>query len=346
MSLINDKVIYFLLEMIIFILGLISNLLALITFICSKKLTNIGTKYIYIFLFIIDSLFLVIIFSDRAYFYSGFDMITYSSTICRLYPFLNRILTTLSPMLLVYISIERFLSLQDLTQDYRLRSSKNQISYLIIIILFNCIYYSPCLYFFEIIIKDEKANNNNNYNETLVIINDTMYQDTNEYHIACIIVDDLFSSLIPIMDLINRVMLPSILMIFSSSLLSYELIKINKFQLHFRNNTTTTTSNREKSLIKLAISSILLNLFYVSLILPISIMLVFGGDFTSDLVLFFNFILFCLSYALNFYILFFINSLFRDEFFALFYCRTNSNNQQTQQIQLQQQQQIESNNLL
>jgi hypothetical protein len=341
MSLINDKAIYFLLEMIIFILGLISNLLALITFLCSKKLTNIGTKYIYIFLFIIDSLFLVIIFSDRAYFYSGFDMITYSSIICRLYPFLNRILTTLSPMLLVYISIERFLSLQDLTQDYRLRSSKNQITYLIIIILFNCIYYSPCLYFFEIIIKDEKANNNN---ETL-ILNDTMYQDTNEYHIACIIVDDLFSSLIPIMDLINRVLLPSILMFFSSCLLSYELIKINKFQLHFRNTTTTTsTSNRDKSLIKLAISSILLNLFYVSLILPISIMLVFGGDFTSDLVLFFNFILFCLSYALNFYILFFINSLFRDEFFALFYCRTISNNQQ---IQLQQQQQqLESNNLL
>ena len=112
--------IYFVIEVLLFGFGLISNLLALITFFQSKKLENIGTKHIYIYLFIIDSLFLFAMIIDRGAFYNGSDMITYSFITCKLYPYCNRILATISPMLLVYISVERYISLQDMARKYKL----------------------------------------------------------------------------------------------------------------------------------------------------------------------------------------------------------------------------------
>jgi len=92
------------LELIVFGIGLLSNSLGFTALVLSKKLKNIGTKNIYIFLFIIDSLFLILTILDRVAFYNGYDLITYSWVSCKLYPYLNRTLATLSPMLLVLIN--------------------------------------------------------------------------------------------------------------------------------------------------------------------------------------------------------------------------------------------------
>ena len=88
-------------EFSIFFLGLISNLIGITTLVLSKKLKKIGTRNIHILLIIVDSLFLIITLADRCSFYNGFDLTTYSIVTCKLYPYLNRILATLSPMLLV-----------------------------------------------------------------------------------------------------------------------------------------------------------------------------------------------------------------------------------------------------
>ena len=88
-------------ELTVFFIGLLSNSLGLMALVLSKKLKNIGTRNVYIFLFIIDSMFLILTILDRIAFYNGHDLITYSSISCKLYPYLNRTLATLSPMLLV-----------------------------------------------------------------------------------------------------------------------------------------------------------------------------------------------------------------------------------------------------
>lgn len=295
----NKQTIFFVLELIIFNVGLCSNLIAIIIFIRSKRLVNIGTRVIYLFLFLVDSSFLVIMVVDRASFYNGFDLITYSSLACKLYPYLNRILATLSPMLLVYISIERYVSLQDLTKRFVLRSQKVQLIYILIIIGYNSIYYSPCLAYFEIIDVNKQVENRTNSS------------DYDEIELKCHVLDPLLESVLPIMDLANRVIIPCFMMTLSSSLLIYSVHKsrFEVFALHERGS-----QSRE---IKFAITSISLNMFYVLLTLPLPVVLVFG-NYISDLILFINFYLFCLSYALNFYILFLLNSLFRHEFYNLF----------------------------
>jgi hypothetical protein len=88
-------------ELIFFTIGLLSNSIGLIVLIQSKRLKNIGTKDVYIFLFIIDSMFLALTAAERYVFYNGYDLISYSRISCKLYPYLNRTLATLSPMLLV-----------------------------------------------------------------------------------------------------------------------------------------------------------------------------------------------------------------------------------------------------
>ena len=93
--------VFFSAEVFVFCIGLLSNSFALITLLKGKKLDNIGTKNMYIYLIIIDSFFLFIMIFDRGSFYNGYDLITYSIWTCKLYPYFNRILATLSPMLLV-----------------------------------------------------------------------------------------------------------------------------------------------------------------------------------------------------------------------------------------------------
>ena len=119
------------------------------------------------------------------------------------------------------------------------------------------------------------------------------------------------------MDLLNRVIIPSFLMIIASVLLSISVIKlrkefseqINRFQENGHEN-----GHRE---IRLAVTSITLNIIYITLTLPLPVALLFGNTI-SDFFLFLNFYLFCFSYSINFYILLAMNSLFRSEFFLIF----------------------------
>jgi len=89
-------------QSIVIVVGLVSNNLGLITFALCTKLRSIGVRRLHIFLFIADSMFLILTIMDRVAFYNGYDLIAYSRISCKLYPYVNRTLATLSPMILVY----------------------------------------------------------------------------------------------------------------------------------------------------------------------------------------------------------------------------------------------------
>ncbi len=115
------------------------------------------------------------------------------------------------------------------------------------------------------------------------------------------------------MDLLNRVIIPSFLMIIASVLLSISVIKLRK---EFSEQTYHFHENGHRE-IRLAATSITLNIIYITLTLPLPVALLFGNTI-SDFFLFLNFYLFCFSYSINFYILLAMNSLFRSEFFLIF----------------------------
>jgi len=123
------------------------------------------------------------------------------------------------------------------------------------------------------------------------------------------------------MDLLNRVIIPSFLMIIASVLLSISVIKLRKEfseQInHFQENGQENGHENGHKEIRLAVTSITLNIIYITLTLPLPVALLFGNTI-SDFFLFLNFYLFCFSYSINFYILLAMNSLFRSEFFLIF----------------------------
>jgi hypothetical protein len=117
------------------------------------------------------------------------------------------------------------------------------------------------------------------------------------------------------MDLLNRVTIPSILMVIATAFLINSVRKLRMGE--FTDKLSHSNEENGHREIRLAIMSITLNIIYVALTLPLPVSILFG-DYVSDFFLFFNFYLFCFSYSINFYILLAMNSLFRSEFFLIF----------------------------
>ena len=88
------------------------------------------------------------------------------------------------------------------------------------------------------------------------------------------------------MDLLNRVIVPSILMVITSAFLSKSMIKLSK---EFTHQTNESNENGRRE-IRLAITSITLNIIYITLTLPLPVALLFGNSI-SDIFLFLNFLL-------------------------------------------------------
>ena len=125
------------------------------------------------------------------------------------------------------------------------------------------------------------------------------------------------------MDLVNRVVIPFVLMtIFTIILIDF--IFQSRKRIHQKNYSSKQNRNFQKD-IKFAITSIALNVVYVLFNLPVSIFLILPNYYlylTYPALLF----LFYSSYAVNFYIILITNSLIRNEFLILIKLRNNKNN--------------------
>ena len=248
------------------------------------KMFEIGPRNTYKYLFISDSIFLVQIIVTYLQLTFAIDPTIYSKVICKLWWYLNYSLATQSSLLLVYISIDRYLSIKRPALRFLMRKGNNQLIYFIFVFMFNLIYYLPVV-----------------YNYSLIKTNDTF---------SCNFNDQYSTELISYMDLANRVILPSILILTFSILLSIQVIKSRSRIL---SNFLKEENEFFFKNISLTISSIILNIIYLLLETPISIY-VFLPNFTQSNGYILSYYLFYLSYAINFYILFISNSLFRTEF--------------------------------
>ena len=295
--------VYYVLPIIIFTLGLFGNIIGFIVLIKRKKLLSNGTRKMYIYLFIIDTIYLIGLLIDYIEISLGYTLSAYSNLTCKLSTFLKYSLANISPMILVYISIERYIDIKYPIQRFILQKNKIQIIYLLIIICLNIVYYMP----FSLFINQ---NNNHNNNEIITCgFNDTLSH---------------FDSILSYFDMFNRVLMPFILMLLSSILLVSTIYKSRKRVIQNYNKMDNKIFKKD---LKLAFTSLILNFFYVLLNLPISINDIINFN---DPAYFLSLYSFYASYSDNFYLLLFSNFIFRQEFYNLFknseYITTTNNN--------------------
>ena len=282
--------------LIILCIAIIGNTLGCIV-IWKPKLINIGPRNIYKYLFIFDTFFLlqiIVSYIQHANF-TGYLNQT-SILICKLAIFINYSFAAVSPLLIVYISIDRYISIQFPGKRFFLRKENTQLFYFIFVIIYNLIYYIPVIMYRDLIETNSTSNN------TTMTIKTCTYKTAEHLMI------------ISIMDTINRVLIPFSLMFISSFLLIYCLFKS---RTRIVENFLAEENKTFYTEIRLATVSISLNLIFLFLNMPFCVISLFP-NISNENIFLYSYYLFYFSYAINFYILLLSNSLFRDEFLNLF----------------------------
>jgi hypothetical protein len=142
MNIIKNGLVFFisyLFPLLVLLFGLIGNILGLIILL-NKDLTNIGPRDTYRYLLISDSIYLLqIIVSNLEYSYD-LNLSTLSNLSCKIWNYFNYSLAPISSWLIVYISLDRCISIQKPKWRFTLRNRKNQfILFLIVFVI--CFYF-------------------------------------------------------------------------------------------------------------------------------------------------------------------------------------------------------------
>jgi hypothetical protein len=257
--------------------------------ISKKKLIKIGPQIIYIALFIYDWILFLTILQPYIQLAYNIDFSIFSRLVCKLYNFIGYAFGPISPMLNVYISIERFISIAYPTKKYILLKKENQLACIFTLTLHNLLLYVPIGIYFDL---------NTLENQTICYYIDEYWQNTYSY-----------------IDLTNRVIIPFVLMSIFSILIIHTI-----FTSRSRISSNARADRTFRKDIRFSLLIILLNIFYLLFSLPISILIIFPDYFmTNQFFIFFSFVYY-MAYSSNFYLIFSANSLFRKGFYSIFVC--------------------------
>lgn len=273
---------------LILIVGLIGNLIAL-SVLTRAKLKKIGTRYTYIILFITDTIYLFQIVINYLGYGFSLDLTTLSSHACKLYIYFNYSLGALSPWLLNYISMEKFISIKFPNRRLILKNKVVQISYFICILVFNLVFYVPVPFLYDVIDYNEGKNKTAAY--------------------GCDFTDHIGQKVASFMDLINRSALPIFIMVFLSFYLIYFIYTSRKRVMSDYTYKENKIFSRN---VKFSITSVYFNIIYVMLNLPLLIDL-FLPNYYESIAFLFTFYLYYMSYGLNFYVILATNKFFRQQ---------------------------------
>lgn len=274
--------VYYFQAPIVLLFGLIGNVSGLILF-KLRKPSNIGPRSMYSFLFVFDTLFLVTILNCYL------NLAIKSNFICKIYMYFIYTIAPVSSMILVFILIERFLSIKYPVESNFLRQKLIQLAYIVVTILFNLCYYSVILFSYDIVPYENIRKNST--------------------EIGCYFVDTSYKTIVSNMVIAHKIVLPFSLMIIFTVLLVYSVIRK-------KNLIMKSCSRKERAIFRkdvhLSILSILFNIIFISLNSPFAIVLYFI-DFSDFLFLLASNI-FYISYAVNFYIFISMNFVFQSGF--------------------------------
>ena len=277
--------------------GLLGNLIGILVFF-RKNLLKFPTRNLYISLAIFDTIYLVYRMIGELTIENGISMYLISNNWCKIFRYFRYSLGPISAWLLVYISIDKFISIQ--FPNFKLiKLVKFQNTVIFIIVIFNLIYYIPFFIYSKLFIV---------YSNETNILNITNYINNTNNELNCYFTELYHKKVLYMMDLINSTLIPFILMFIFSILLIYTIFK-SRLRI-LRLNSAVDRKKLRKD-IKFAFTSILLNVAFVALNLPVCIANLLNdiSDFYYKLLLY----LFFISFCINFYLLFTFNSIFRKE---------------------------------
>jgi len=287
----------FILKGLLLLSGLFGNLMMILVF-SRKEFIKFPSRNIYIFLVIFNSITLIYFISNDLLVNFGIIWYNASEFSCKLYLYLRP--TFASQYLLVFISIERFITIR-FPKNKIIKKKKFQATVVFVLIACNLLVYHPILQ--KISYKNQTIN----------------ASITNE--IKCLDFSDEIRKIIGLSFIIYYAGLPFILMLIFSILLICTILKSRLRILRLNNQ---HDRNRLKKDIQFAISSIFMNVFYLALTLPFGVYPLISGDLLTN---FYVNILMTLAYITlcdSFYILFCFNSVFRREVLILFRTRLRS----------------------
>ncbi len=198
----------YLMAPLIFIFGLVGNLLGLLVLL-RKNLAKIGPRIMYRFLLIMDIINLLSIFVNYLNSAFNFNLQIISTYSCKLYWYLILLVGPIPPYILLYISVEKIIATKYPTRKYFLRKTETQIIYFLTLICINIAYNLITVFILEII--QIPAQNNS----TSLI--DICY--TNDYELY---------KIGNWMDIVNRVILPTVLMILTSIIFLNSIWNLNQ----------------------------------------------------------------------------------------------------------------------
>ncbi len=277
--------------------GLFGNLMGFLVLL-RRQLNKIGPIYIYRLLFVMDTIYLLCIIPKYLQFGFNINMDNISAFWCKFNRYFVYSYDAISPMLRVYISIEKYICIRHPNEKLLLNKNKNQIVFFIAVLAFNIFYYLSVV-FYQDLVNHYPAINLNGSNQSREIF--------------CDFISTSSQFVISLMDFVNLIAVPFAFMItFSILLVRAIFVSRNRVMKSY-------TSKENKSFqrdIRLAVTLISLNLIYLILNLPLAV-IVFSSDFT-DFIFMMCIYLFLASYAVNFYIILLTNSLFRRQFIDMF----------------------------
>jgi hypothetical protein len=280
---------------IIVILGFIGNLLGLIV-ISNKKLNSLGPHKIFICMFTLDCIYLPLVFHPYLAYAFQINLTAMSNVACKLYWYTRYSLAIISPMMNVYISVERFIAITFPTRKLFLLKTNIQISYILLIIVINFAFAVQVAIGFEL---QREFMNGTNQSESVVFYCDfssLYWQDVAGY-----------------IDMTIRVIIPSFLMILFSFLLCLSIFRS-------RNRISSAIASQAVLRKDVLFSMVCLsfNFFYILFSLPVSVVVLLKEYSDNQYYIPFSF-LFFVEYSSNFYIMIAFNKHYRRVFLNTFF---------------------------
>ena len=283
----------FLMAPVIIIFGLIGNSLGFILILRNKKQKN-GFILMYKYLFFMDLINLAI----QALIY-GFDLnLGYlNKYLCRVLQYNYYFLSPIPAMLLVYISLERIISIKRPIYSSFFNRKLHQRIYLTAVIAFNSVYYLPILFFSGMIKVDSKSNSSN----------------TTE----CNFLNDFSREIVSTIDFVNN-LIPFILMLTFTVIL---IISIHRMRTRILQTFRRQTNKVLRKNIQLIVALVSINLFYLISILPFNIFNLINDKNYDLIVYFFATYLYAITYVCNFYLLLVASKNFRYQILRMIHLR-------------------------
>jgi len=285
--------VFYLMTPIALSLGFFGNTMGILV-LMRKKMQKIGPVYIYRFMFISDSIFMLQMINPFLLYIYGRNLMTLSEISCKLISYLAFGLFSLTPMLLIYISIEKLISIKYPTKKFLMRKKKWQFRFTLFMIIAGLITFLPSFFFSGII----TTTSSNNLTSTLCTFKSAFGQQV-----------------VSITNLVIRVFIAYGVMTLCSVLLLISIFQMRKrIVQNFLSNLNLRQNQKYRKDIKLAITSILLNFTYLMLNVPYSVYISIPNYYVNQLATASVAFLFYYGFCLNFYLLLISNKLTRKEF--------------------------------